>query len=151
MLNWDECSDIFVWEGGFLDFYVYGTDRSDWQELLTFLRTSPISLTLRSGGTTGSLPEDVSVLFERWQHDMSVLDIHWQGLRIVTDFYDEAQMEFGVDPREVRGEAEFRHLVAFFHNVAKLVDKPVVLPRYNEPERPIIRIGPGQDVAELSA
>jgi hypothetical protein len=156
MLTWDTCRDIFEWQGGFVDFYVFETERSDWQRLLKALPASPARLQFRHGHTESPLPQEVGHVFGYWEQeepevDIPVLDIYWRGLRIVTDFWDEREMEFGIDPREIHGEPEFRDLVAFFHIVADNVGKPVVLPRYGEPDRPIIRIGPGEHEAAFLA
>jgi hypothetical protein len=129
--------EAFAWDGSWRDIYVLGTDAGDWDRLLPAITSSDYSpshlvegepAALPSGFDTGHL---VLTLAERF-----TLDCY---------FFAVDEIEFSLDPREVRGPHEFEALVSFIAHIGRTVGKTVLLTPENASKLPFVEFDPVLD------
>lgn len=108
----------FVVDGALRDLWIADTDVDDWQRVVSSLSTTgwsvDIALSAPEGerNVLGSIPE----LFDRLAVDgeMSVrLSVRVDDLWLTCYFFDDEEIEFTFDPRDVTDETSFASLERF--------------------------------------
>ena len=59
--------------------------------------------------------------------------------------FNDFEIEFDIDPREVNEETRFLRLIEFIRRVGNLLKKDVILSPENLPKYPILKYSPGDD------
>lgn len=147
-LSWSRCAEAFAWDGAWRDIYVRGTSMVDWDALFRALPGWGYRIAFEVGEQTRDLPDSAKPAFEAAVEAVVTLRVHVGTVEVIGHFFAADEMEFDVDPREVRGEAEFQELLAFMRRLATLVGKPVTLTPENDHERPLITVDPRRAVPE---
>jgi hypothetical protein len=141
-MNWTDISPEFEWDGSWRDIYVGGVSLKDWQSVLdSIARRSPGAQFYRDG-KPAPLPLRAKALFE--QRDLSapslILDVGGVGLKC--HFFDEHEIEFDLDPREVKGPDEFEAIAGFMRMLVDLTGKGATLTHENAKRAVILAVGP---------
>ena len=164
-MDWGRCSEVFQWDGSLRDIYVLGTDGRDWQQLLDFLRAEWPKAVFEVNGAETPIPRHAAEIFARKKTGRCLLGIDHAaeifsnremgrcllridlgGLQLICHFFTVEEIEFDLDPREMRGEAEFSRLLGFMQSISRLLGKPVLLTPENEQERPLLAVDPDRSL-----
>lgn len=145
--NWNDYKADFEWDGSLRDIYVLDTSLSHWQALLDLLHSGTYKFSTYAYGeeAPAPLPPSATNLFNRGIGHL--LCINLGPLVLNCHFFTEQEIEFDLDPREVKSQAEAEHLFAFMIHLGNLMNKEVVLTPENGQDSPIFRFLPS--VGEL--
>jgi hypothetical protein len=98
-----------------------------------------------------TLPGDVGELFKRRDQEAPMLSVLAQGVHLNCHFFDETEIEFDLDPRQVTGQPELDGLVAFMRTLAVAVKKVALMTPENMHDVPFIRVPPSGGVEYISS
>src|SRR5687768_3264409 len=152
-MDWEAWQRAVELDGSNLwDVYVLGTDRSDWQRLLDWLRGSGIPLAFKRGGASEAVPHDVGDAFVQQDHqETCTLFIDPDGMRVNTHFFIEGEIELDLGPRDVRNEHDLGRLQALLTSIAGLLGKTVLITPENGQEHPWFEIAPNGETRSCLA
>jgi len=134
--TWARCAKEFSWDGSWRDIYIHGTSIADWNALVQALPGWGYRVEFLADNHPQDLPAVTKRIFDEWAEAPPLLRIHVGPVLVQCHFFTEAEMEFDLDPREVRGSREFHRVLAFMQKLAVLLDKQVTLTPENVPGRP---------------
>jgi hypothetical protein len=141
-------ADAFRWDGALRDVYVHGATAADWQTALDFVRGAYAPLTFTRDGVSEPLPPTVVAVLRIRATASPMLAIPVGTLTLNCHFFADDEIEFDVDPREVRAETDRAALVTFMCGLAVAVGRPVELTMENMPAHVFLRVepaGPGEE------
>ena len=141
-VRWAAIAPEFEWDGSLRDIYVVGTTAHDWQQVLDALRELEPAPSFSIDGAAASLPERADGMFAQRQRSSPLLALDVGGVRLNCHFFDEAEIEFDLDPREVTGAAQFAALEAFMTLLAAKTGKNVILTYENTKSAVILSVAP---------
>lgn len=125
------------------DVYVLGTDLSDWQRFLDWLRASGLPLSFVRGAASEAVPDEViDAIAPREDQDICTLSIDPDGMRIYSHFFIESEIELDLDPRDVRNASDLARLQVFLTGMAGLLGKTVLVTPENGQDCPWFEIAP---------
>jgi hypothetical protein len=141
------------WEpdGALRDVYVHGVTETDWQRVVDLIRTRECATAYTEDGNPVAMPRSVGEIFEHGTRAA----ILWQveptgGIRVNCHFFDPAEIEFDLDPREVVGQAALDVVCGFVRLIGCDVQKAVVISWENSPGAPIMSYDPATDAITRS-
>ena len=144
-MNWDEYGKVFEWDGSLRDLYVLHTGVGDWQKLLDFLRDGPYPVVFQLDGRDYPFPAKAAPLFESRGEIDPYLCVTAAGIAFNCRFFDAHEIEFDLDPRQVDSEEKLRGLFGFMREIARLLDKEVILTPENVRAAVIFRVAPNEE------
>jgi hypothetical protein len=147
-MDWKQCRWVFEWDGSWRDLYVHDTTLADWQKLIDMLRESSYRLMFKQG-ESGVMPVAVADVFEQVYAYSALLSVNVGDLTLNACFFTTDEIEFDLDPREVRSELELRQLLCFMNEIAHLLGKDVDLTPENMAERALLRVHKGAESMEI--
>lgn len=125
MVDWAQVQSAFEPDGALRDIIVADTNLADWERVLAALPEWGYATEWRDDGPAGALPKSAAATFDR-AHS-GPLRIQVGCLRVHLWFFGVDEMEFDIDPAEVRGEAEFVALRAFLERLVTRLQRGVVV------------------------
>ena len=126
-MNWQEVKTEFEWDGSWRDIYVLDTGLEAWQKLLDFLRSSRYQVFYTDEGEAASLPETAAEVLQERGSASSYLGVEAGGLLFNCHFFTDEQVEFDLDPREVKGQDTLDVVLAFMRDIGQALGKRVIL------------------------
>ncbi|RZJ39720.1 MAG: hypothetical protein EON86_13885 [Brevundimonas sp.] len=128
-MDWARIEPLFDWDGSWRDIYVLGTSAEDWRNALDAIRRECPNAMLRSADPALSptpIPDPAPDVRDMiGQGALLVIDLN--GIRVNCHFFDEAEIEFDIDPREIIGLEQVARLLEFMAILGKATGKPVLL------------------------
>jgi hypothetical protein len=140
--TWPDMKEAFAWHGAWNDIYVLDTDAHDWDRLLGAITSSDYSPTYSVEGEPAVLPGSFDEAAIGSAHLVLTLT---NGVTIDCYFFTDDEIEFSLDPREVRGPQEFEVLLSFIAHVGRTVGKKVRLTPENSSHLPFVEFDPALD------
>lgn len=121
-------------EGSLRDVYVIATKLEDWINFIRFAQGFQHQY---------SFDHEVQPLWPVEQifanrEAPHLLSININGIFINCHFFIVEEIELDIDPREVNGPAQHHAILEFIAAMAKALQRPAVLTRENEPDRPFL-------------
>ena len=141
MIQWETCKQDFIWDGSWRDIYIFKTNIHDWQTISDFLRTS-YELKYSIDGDVKPFPKSASEVFNQRAHANTLLNFHVGKILFACHFFSPEEIEFDVDPREIRSQSDLDLLLKFMRLTANCISKIIVLTPENGREYPIISYEP---------
>lgn len=141
-MNWKQYQKEFEWDGSFRDIYIFGTSLDDWQKLLDFIRTGQYTFEYKVDNKPAGLPQQAALMFEK-ESDRGLMSINIGNLLLNCHFFMTDEIEFDLDPREVKGEKDLVELFTFLRQLCRITNKQTVLTSENVPGLWIFRFTPG--------
>jgi hypothetical protein len=142
MSDWEAYRDLFEWDGSWRDIYILDTQVPDWQRLLDHLRVRNDQLSFTVDDMPAPLPPNVDTIFALREQANPFLGIWIERLQVNCHFFGPGQIEFDIDPREIRDSTDFTLLLNFMADVGATVEKEVRLTPENGPEHVLLRYNP---------
>src|SRR5437867_198488 len=137
-VTWDRCRRGFEWDGSLRDIYVLNASLADWD---TFVQTLP-GMNYRTefliDDAAATLPAATMALFKGRAAHAPLLRLSAGPVMLCCHFFSDQELEFDLDPRQVKGAVEFQGVLDFMRNVGGVLGKPVILTPENQPEHPMI-------------
>jgi hypothetical protein len=142
-LTWKAVRRDFAFDGSWRDIFILGCDIPAWQRMLDGLRSGGYDLTYYRDSKPTELPTRAEDAFSLECH--CVLSVRFDGILANCHFFTPAEIEFDIDPREVRGQAQLDTLLKFMRCLAASVGREAILCPENCSKIVIFRVKP--DVA----
>src|ERR1700682_724912 len=147
-LAWDTVRNEFDFDGSWRDIYVFRTDMADWQRMLDAIRAAGYTLVYFRDNQPTELPGDASQAFALTGECDRLLSVWFANVQANCHFFTDEEIEFDIDPREVKGQQQLDALLGFMHCLAEAVGKETVLTAENCPEAVVFRVRPGKGTIE---
>ncbi|MBI3409427.1 MAG: hypothetical protein HY040_13885 [Planctomycetes bacterium] len=141
-LAWDAVQEEFAFDGSWRDICVFRTDISDWQRMLDAIRGADYTVVYFRNDEATQLPGDASRAFPPAGECDRRLSVWFADVLANCHFFTVEEIEFDIDPREVKGQQQLDALFGFMRCLAQAVGKETVLTAENCPEVVIFRIRP---------
>lgn len=147
-LAWDAVRDEFDFDGSWRDIYVLGIDMATWQRMLDGLRAAGYDIAYFRDGQPAELPTDANQAFPLPDECDRMLSVRFVGVLANCHFFTPDEIEFDIDPRDVKGQEQLDALFRFMRSLAEIAGKEAILTAENCPEKAIFRVRPGHLVIE---
>jgi hypothetical protein len=146
--KWEEYRDEFDFDGSWRDIYVLETSVLDWQTMVEFLGSGVYEYSFSLDGETANLPACISDLFDIEWASRGYLELRVGSVRISCHFFTESEIEFDLDPRDVKSSVEAEQVFAFMIQLGRLLNKEAILTLENFPQIPIFKFVPDSEQVE---
>jgi hypothetical protein len=142
--NWNNIKWIFEKDGALRDIYVQNATISDWEKVVDLLN-SEYELTF--GVYEDNLADKIDFEFvktmfadETGELETKSATIDLNGIVVKCYFFLENQIEFDINPVEIKTELEFNKITNFMKSISSKLDKEITFCGENQPEFPLIKI-----------
>ena len=148
---WQTVREEFTFDGSWRDIYVLRTTIADWQRMLDAIRAARYTLVYFRNDERTELPGDASEVFPIPGECDRRLSVWVSDVQANCHFFTVEEIEFDIDPREVKGQQQLDDLFGFMRCLAESTGKEAVLTAENCPEIVIFRVHPAQVTVEHSS
>lgn len=132
---------VFFSDRSLRDIYILNVDLDDWQKTFDWINLSHWSVAFYKDGQLIQCAEtDVSYFFEAKESNTMLMSIEINGVKINCNFFSKDEIEFDIDPKEIRSILEANAVIEFMKNLSKTLDKECILTEENSPEKPLVTI-----------
>jgi hypothetical protein len=142
-MRWDTVAAEFEFDGSWRDICVLETSIVNWQASLDAIRASTLEFTYRVAGVATDLPTSARAAFPEPGFSDRLLEVRTSGVILNCHFFEENEVEFDLDPREVKSQRELDAVLLFMSLLAEACRKPVSLTPENGHWAALIRVRPG--------
>ena len=125
-----EHADAFYVDGSLRDLYVLNTTLEHWQRMLDYVRGAGLVAGFERGTRTAQLPQRISDIFAEKDdpdHESLLLRLNVGGLWVNCHFFQDDEIEFDLDPREVTDEQRYEALMGFMVDLGRATGRRVVM------------------------
>ena len=145
--NWNDIKWIFKPDGSLRDIYVQDVTLSDWEKLIDFLN---LNYDIKFGeDEKNRIDKDYVIEYlkdETGEMESKSLKIDFNGVNFHCYFFLPDQIEFDIDPREIKTVSDFESIEKFMISISRTLKNQVTLTGENSPEFPLIKIDFEKDV-----
>ncbi|MFJ5771656.1 hypothetical protein [Psychrobacillus sp. NPDC093180] len=133
---------VFFNDGSLRDIYVLNVDLGDWQMFYEWIYLSGWGIKLyKDGLETVNEIKNVDKLFEGKEFHSILLSIDIKGAALINcHFFSKDEMEFDVNPIEIKGLYEANAVFEFMSKLSSILGKEIFLTEENKPEHPLVTI-----------
>ncbi|BDU25344.1 hypothetical protein [Flavobacterium sp. GSB-24] len=142
---WEEIEWIFEFDGSLRDIYVENVTIEDWKILIDFLNLNHLT----QYGVTGEneikneIDKEYLILMMNDETDTmecKTVSIIIDDIIINTHFFSADEIEFDIDPREIKSFEDYIKVVNFMNQISKILNKPLILTGENQKDFPLIKV-----------
>ena len=145
--DWNDIEWIFKLDGSLRDIYVQDVTLSDWEKLIDLLN---LNYDIKFGEDEKKQIDKEYVTEylkdETGEMESKSLKIDFNGVNFHCYFFLPDQIEFDIDPREIKTIKDFESIEKFMASVSKALKNQVTLTGENSPEFPLFKIDVEKDV-----
>jgi hypothetical protein len=127
LLRWETVRDEFAFDGSWRDICVFQTAIADWQRMLDALRSAGYRLEYFRADQPAELPAKAAETFPLSDECDRRLSVWFADVLANCHFFTVEQIEFDIDPREIKGQRELDALFDFMRCLADAANKEAVL------------------------
>ena len=153
MRNWKNIEWIFEEDGALRDIYVQNATISDWQNVVDLLNSEyKLTFGIWGDNLTDKIDfEVVKIMFadETGELEIKSATIDLNGIIIKCYFFLENQIEFDINPAEIKTELEFNKISNFMRSISLKLEKQIILCGENQPVFPLIKIDTKNGVEKI--
>lgn len=149
MVTWEQVRRAFEWDGALRDIYVRGAGIEHWQRALDALRVSPFPLRYSRSGVECELPTEAAAAFPPPDQCDRLLSVDLGGPIANAHFFTESEIEFDLDPSELRGQPELDAVVDFLRLLADATGLVTILTPEGFRDAPILVVRPNEADVEV--
>jgi len=143
--TWDNIAWIFKYDGSLRDIYVQDISLDDWRKLIDFLNDT---YKLKFGITgkekdSKQIDKDYMIRYlidNSGEMESKSVTIDLEGVNINCHFFLPDQIEFDIDPREIKSIGDYKKVEGFMISVSDTLKNQVTLTGDNEIKYPLIKI-----------
>ncbi|SFW60221.1 hypothetical protein [Cellulophaga fucicola] len=144
MKNWRNIEWIFEKDGALRDIYIQNTTISDWEKVVDLLNSEyKLTFGVYEENLTDKIDfEFVKIMLadETGQLETKSATIDLNGIVVKCYFFLENQIEFDINPTEIKTELEFNTITYFMKSISSKLEKQITLCGENQPKFPLIKI-----------
>jgi len=143
--TWDNIAWIFEPDGSLRDIYVQDISIDEWHKLIDFLNSNYKLRYGITGDCRDSNQIDKDYIIEYLTDNTGELEcksvtIYIEGVNINCHFFLPDQIEFDIDPKEIKSIDDYKKVEGFMISVSKTLRNQVILTGENEIKLPLIKI-----------
>ncbi|PET42346.1 hypothetical protein CN514_22765 [Bacillus sp. AFS001701] len=132
---------VFFVDGSLRDIYVLDVNLDDWQKLIDWLCLSDWGIEFYIDGQKNTNKiTNVSKLFEEKKDKSVLLSIDIKGVLINCHFFVEGELEFDLNPKEIKGLNEARSVFEFMSKLSNILGKEIILTEEDILENPLVTV-----------
>ena len=143
--TWNNIAWIFEYNGSLRDIYVQDISLDDWRKLIDFLNDT---YKLKYGITgeekdSKQIDKDYIIRYltdNSGEMESKSVTIDLDGVNINCHFFLPDQIEFDIDPREIKSIEDYKKIEGFMISVSDALSNQVTLTGDNEIKYPLIKI-----------
>lgn len=151
--NWKNIEWIFEKDGALRDIYVQNATILDWQNVVDLLNSEyKLTFGVCEDNLIDKIDfEFVKIMFadETGELETKSATIDLNGITIKCYFFLENQIEFDINPAEIKTELEFNMISNFMKSISLKLEKQITLCGENQPEFPLIKIDTKSGVEKI--
>lgn len=140
--SWETVRAEFAWDGSWRDIYVRDVDLPTWRTAVEALIRAGWRGEFTLDGVARELPNALGEVFREDRAAAARWSVRVAGATLNCHFFDPAEIEFDLDPREVAGQEQLDGLVAFMRTLASATHKTARMTPENMPEVPFLEVAP---------
>jgi hypothetical protein len=148
--TWEAVRDVFAVDGGLRDIYVFDTGMDDWQRMLEQLDAAGYQLRSFRDGQPTELPTNAAEEFSDRNECSRMLSVFFDGVQANSHFFSPEEIEFDLDPREIRAQEQLDAIIRFMHFLANTTEKESVLTPENGRANVVFRVRPHDSNVEYA-
>jgi hypothetical protein len=141
-MDWQSIASAFEADGSLRDIYVLETSMAEWQKVCQALRKLQPPPLFSIDGTEQPLPQDIADIFAGRSEHSPLLSVNVGELLINSHFFQDDEIEFDIDPKEVVSLRQVEDIAAFMQMLGDAADRTVILTTENTKEAVIARYSP---------
>jgi len=126
-MDWLRIAPAFKPDGFLRDIYIFDTSLMDWERVWEILLADPHRLSFSVDGEITAPPADAAEVFRLGQAHSVCASLALGKQRLNCHFFTEEEVEFDLDPRDVRGPSEAERLEQFLAELGRTTAKEVRL------------------------
>jgi len=142
--NWNNIKWIFEQDGALRDIYVQNAQISDWEKVVDLLNSEfKLSFGIDHDNLTDKIDfEFIKTMFagETGELETKSSTIDLSGIIAKCYFFLEDQIEFDINPTDIKSELELSIILDFMKSISSKLEKQVTLCGENQPEFPLVKI-----------
>lgn len=144
MRNWNNIEWIFEKDGALRDIYVQNATISDWEKVVDLLNSEyQLTFGIYEDNLNNKIDFGyVKTMFadETGELETKSVTVDLNGIIVKCYFFLENQIEFDINPTEIKTETEFNKITDFMKSISSKLEKQITLCGENQPEFPLIKI-----------
>jgi hypothetical protein len=141
-MAWAETASDFEWDGSWRDVYVLNTTIDDWQRVLDALMAFIPAPVLTFDGEAIAFPLSAAAIFQRRENCSPLLSLAVGNVRLNCNFFQDDEIEFDLDPREVNSADDLESIKTFMRVLASRTGKTAILTHENTKSALILAVPP---------
>ncbi|WP_088071920.1 hypothetical protein [Gottfriedia luciferensis] len=140
-INNEVINQIFFVDGSLRDIYVFNVDLEEWQRLYELIQSTTWDIILYKNGQK-SENEDTTIykLFKEKENHSIMMTINIKGIFINCYFFSSTEIEFDIDPKEVKGVSDVEIVFDFMKKISKVLGKESILTVESDPDNPLVTV-----------
>ncbi|MEH7351465.1 hypothetical protein [Gottfriedia acidiceleris] len=136
-------NQVFFVDGSLRDIYVFNVDLDEWQKLYEFVHRSHWNITCNKDGQISEYRNtNVNKLFKEKENHSIMMAININGILINCYFFSDTEIEFDLDPKEIKSESDVKSVFEFMKKISKLLGKESILTLESDPDNPLVKVRP---------
>ena len=144
MRNWNNIEWIFEKDGALRDIYVQNATISDWEKVVDLLNSEyELTFGVYEDNLINKIDFGyVKTMFadETGELETKSATVDLNGIVVKCYFFLENQIEFDINPTEIKTESDFNKITDFMKSISSKLEKQITLCGENLPEFPLIKI-----------
>lgn len=146
--KWATVNWIFKPDGTLRDIYVQNTSLDDWGKLIDLLNAD-YDLNYFSENKINKSEVYNYLEDESGEVEMKTVSIQSENIKINCHFFLIEQIEFDIDPNEIKSALEFDKILSFMTNISISLKKQITLTGENEINFPLVKINSKENVFKI--
>jgi len=141
---------VFQEDGSYRDLYITDVELKDWDGFLSLVRSSALQARLLKDGEEINIEDyrACNIFAEKNDH-IFLLTIDFKGAIINCHFFNDNEIEFDVNPKELNSSAKRSAVIEFMQFMSNLNNKNVTLTPENLPGNPYLIVGSNGSITLL--
>ena len=148
--NWEDIKWIFEVDGSLRDIYVQDVSIEDWEKLIDFLNENyPLKY---HPGEENQIENDYIIrklTDESGEMELKSVSIDLGEIDANCYFFLSDQIEFDIDPKEIKSINDFEKIERFMKSISKILKNQVTLTGENNIKFPLIKIDVTKDLIKV--
>ena len=146
--NWENINWIFKPDGTLRDMYIQNTSIEDWVKVIDLLNSEYnlkyFSENKIDKGHVLKYLED-----ETGEVECSTVSIEIENIKINCHFFLIGQIEFDIDPTEIKIKSDFEQVFSFMKLISSTLKKQITLTGENDANFPLVKINSEENIFKI--
>jgi len=143
-MNWQILKEqIYIWDGGWLDIYIFNTTIKDWEKWAQFVNEN-YKVSWYNGELNKTETKiNFEVIKKFWAGNLdfqSTVMVFIGDIQVNAHFFLSTEIENDIDPREFNDMEDHNALIKYLKGISRILDKEVIVTPENCPEIVLISV-----------